>query len=140
MSAGYKRKTPKGYINGKEAGCIVERYLSDAGLKRFGRNYSTLFSLIKKQTPTLNNGESGRAKRYYYKEERVRGLCRAFIEGMREIFEEETIGRWKEHKYGTTLDPSCVQYYCSVCNAAYEDYAPNYCPRCGAKMEGIDYE
>lgn len=63
--------------------------LSSAGLEGYSRNYNTLFSLVREQTPTLNNGQSGRRKRYYYQEASVRILCRTFIKQMREIFEEE---------------------------------------------------
>lgn len=86
----YQPKAPKGYIAGREVGDIIVEELSDAGLKRYGINYRTLFSLVRKQTPTTDNGESGRRKRYYYKGAEVRSLCRTFIEEMREIFEEET--------------------------------------------------
>lgn len=86
---GYQSKAPEGYITGKEAGDIIVEELSDAGLKRYGINYRTLFSLVRKQTPTIDNGKLGRRKRYYYKGADVRNLCCTFIENMREIFEEE---------------------------------------------------
>lgn len=89
MSAVYQKNTPEGYITGRVFGDIIVDELSDAGLKQYGSNYITLFSLVRKQTPTMDNGESGRRKRYYYKEAEVRSLCRTFIEEMREIFEEE---------------------------------------------------
>lgn len=81
---------PDGYITGRAAGDIIVRELTDARLKRYGDNYKTLFSLIRTQTPIIDNGLSGRRKKNYYKEEDVRGLCRTFIEQMREVFEEET--------------------------------------------------
>lgn len=140
MAGNFSQKAREGYITGREAGKIILEELSDAGLKRHGINYRTLFSLIRKQTPIIDNGLPGRRKRYYYKGEHVRGLCRTFIENMREIFEEEIIGRWKEHRYGTTLDPCCFQYYCSACGRPHEDFAPAYCPHCGARMEGVDHE
>lgn len=60
---------------------------------------------------------------------------------MRREFPWETAtGRWKEHRYGTTLDPACFQYYCSICNGVQEDFAPHFCPHCGASMSGIDHE
>jgi len=86
----YQTKALEGYITGKAAGDIIVEELSGACLKRYGRNYITLFSLVRKQTPTIDNGQPGRSKRYYYKEADVRGLCRTFTEEMREIFEEET--------------------------------------------------
>lgn len=87
---GYQPKAREGYITGKEVGDIIVEELSDAGLKRHGINYRTLFSLIRKQTPIIDNGLPGRRKRYYYKGAAVRSLCRTFIENMREIFEEAT--------------------------------------------------
>lgn len=87
---GYQHKAPDGYITGKEAGDIIVEELSDACLKRYGRNYITLFSLVRKQTPTIDNGMPGRRKRYYYKGADVRSLCQTFVENMREIFEEDT--------------------------------------------------
>lgn len=50
------------------------------------------------------------------------------------------IGLWKEHRYGTTLDPSCVQYYCSICGKVQEDFTTSYCPHCGAAMVGVEKE
>lgn len=85
----YKPKAPNGYINGKTAGDIIERELQHAHLKRYGQNYRTLFSLVRTQTPTIDNGHFGRRKRNYYKEADVRSICRTFIKEMREIFEEE---------------------------------------------------
>lgn len=51
-----------------------------------------------------------------------------------------------EVRHGEWLDDSC-DYVCSVCRAAYSDEIrymnrnfefemPNYCPNCGAKMDG----
>ena len=84
----HQHGAPDGYITGKEAGDIIVEELSGADLKIYGRNYLTLFSLVRKQTPTIDNGHSGRRKRYYYKEVDVRSICRTFVENMREIFEE----------------------------------------------------
>lgn len=50
------------------------------------------------------------------------------------------IGLWREHKYGTTLDPACVQFYCSICGGVQEDFTTNYCPHCGAGMAGVERE
>jgi len=44
-------------------------------------------------------------------------------------------GHWVEHRYGTTLDPDCVQFYCSECNGVVEDCKTNFCPNCGARMD-----
>lgn len=52
----------------------------------------------------------------------------------------QKIGLWREHRYGTTLDPSCVQYYCSVCGKVQEDFATNYCPNCGTAMVAVEKE
>lgn len=59
-----------------------------------------------------------------------------FLEGV----SDSKIGLWREHRYGTTLDPACVQYYCSVCGKVQEDFATNYCPRCGTAMVGVEKE
>ena len=45
-------------------------------------------------------------------------------------------GRW-----AMDYDCGAVVYVCSICNDAYwvefdTDPAPNYCPNCGARMEG----
>ena len=39
-------------------------------------------------------------------------------------------GRWLTDRFG--LERSI----CSVCNACYEGDGGNYCPKCGAKMDG----
>ena len=43
-------------------------------------------------------------------------------------------GRWE---YNRGAAPSEKSYYCSVCISGESDYGTdNYCPNCGAKMDG----
>ena len=79
---------PHGYISGMIAGNIICSELRDASLECYGVNYNTLFSLVRTQVPKIDNGMSGKAKRYYYREADVRELVQTMIKGMREIFEE----------------------------------------------------
>lgn len=50
--------------------------------------------------------------------------------GKCEHFKEERRGRWDTDRFG--LDRSI----CSVCHACYEGDGGNYCPNCGARMDG----
>ena len=44
------------------------------------------------------------------------------------------IGYWIAHMYGTTLDPCCYEYICSLCGKS-NDIPASFCPNCYKPME-----
>ena len=73
--------------------------------------------------------------------------CRAcWVDDMRIAIEDAptvdavpvVYGRWEKRK-AIVFDDEMIGYRCSVCNTTW-DAETNYCPNCGAKMDGDGYD
>ena len=49
-------------------------------------------------------------------------------------------GRWKHERLPSTSGGSYAVVRCSVCGNQYPMYETDYCPNCGARMDGDDNE
>ena len=78
---------PRGYISGMKVGAIISKRLRELNLVPWGDNYNTLFSWIRTQVPKVDNGVSGRGKKYYYRETDVIALVNTVTKGLPEIFD-----------------------------------------------------
>lgn len=45
-------------------------------------------------------------------------------------------GEWIERIYKTQMGITNISYFCSICDKEHYFGRANYCPNCGAKMDG----
>lgn len=62
-------------------------------------------------------------------------MAKMYMQGVRPVYSVRPHGKWRKKDIHTLGFGYYYDYECSVCKSTYEgEY--NYCPNCGAKMDG----
>lgn len=68
-------------------------------------------------------------------EQQTQGQCSFVLKPCDAVeYAEVKMGKWVPH----ILDGHHIYDNCSICDVVYDGAYTNYCPSCGAKMEGND--